>query len=216
MKNEEGTVRRSVVEFGRLLYERRLLTGLSGNISGRVDEEEIIITPSGACKGMLDASDLLRMRIQDGKVLSEGRPSMETPFHLEIYRGRREVGGVVHAHPLFCTILAVTGRGLRTDLTPEGLLLLGEVAFVPYATPGSEELAKKLEAVMKEHDAFILQNHGAITVGKDVAEAFFRMETLEFLAELQVRTEGVKGARPLSADEVKKILAMSSQHSEKK
>jgi L-fuculose-phosphate aldolase len=215
MKQDEAEVRRRVVEIGRLLYQRRLLTGLSGNISGRIDDEEMIITPSGVCKGMLEESDLLRLRIHDGQVLPGRRPSMETPFHLEFYRRRNDVGGVVHAHPLFCTVLAVTGQHLRTDLTPEGLLVLGDVAFVPYATPGSEELAKRLELVMGGHDAFILQNHGAITVGRDVAEAFFKMETLEFLAELQVRTEGVKGSQPLSVDEVGRILAMSAAHKER-
>jgi L-fuculose-phosphate aldolase len=215
MKRDETEVRTTLVEIGRLLYQRRLLTGLSGNISGRIDDEEMIITPTGACKGMLQASDLLRMRIHDGPVLSDRRPSMETPFHLEFYRNRKDVGGVVHAHPRFCTALAVTGRRLRTDLTPEGLLVLGDVAFVSYATPGSEELAKRLELVMKDHDAFILQNHGAITVGRDVAEAFFKMETLEFLAELQVRTEGAGSPQPLPADEVKRILAMSAAHKEK-
>jgi len=215
MRYDEKDVRTRVVEFGRLLYEKRLLTGLSGNISGRIDDEEIVITPSGMCKGMLQAADLLRMRIQDGRALSDRKPSMETPFHLELYRGRKDVGGVVHAHPLFCTMLAIAGQTVRTDLTPEGLLVLGKVAFVPYATPGSEDLAKRLETVMQDHDAFILQSHGAITVGRDVAEAFFRMETLEFLAELQVRTEGVKGAQPLPCDEIDNILAMSSKHQEK-
>jgi len=212
MRRTEGVVRKEVVEFGRALYEKRLLTGLSGNISARIDEREIIITPSGVCKGKLTPQDLLRMDLARGTVLSEGKPSMETPFHLAFYRDRPDVGGVVHAHPLFCTMLAVSGQTVRTDLTPEGLLVLSRVAFVPYETPGSDRLAKRLREVVDKHDAFILQNHGAITVGKDLADAYYKMETLEFLAELQVRTEGIKAAHPLPPTEVEKVLAMASKH----
>lgn len=212
MKRTEGEVRRELADYGRRLYEKRLLTGLGGNISARIDDEAILISPSGVCKGDLRPSDLIRMLVADGKVTAGGRPSMETPFHLAFYRGREDVGAVVHAHPLFCTVLATANQNVRTDLTPEGLLLLGRVGLVPYATPGSAELAERLQERLRQHDAFILQSHGAITVGKDIADAYFKMETLEFLAELQVRTEGVNGAKPLSPDEAEKVLAMAQGH----
>ncbi len=210
MKRIEGLVRKEIVDFGRLLYERRLVTGLSGNISGRLDDEAIIITPSGRCKGTMKEFDLIRMLIADGKVTAGGRPSMESPFHLAFYRLREDVGGVVHAHPLFCSILACSGRAVRTDLTPEGLFYLGRTSFVPYAAPGSKELAANLEVAIRDHDAFILENHGAIAVGKDVAEAFHRLETMEFLAELQVRSEALRGVKGLPEGEVRRILEMAS------
>ncbi len=134
---------------------------------------------------------------------------METPFHLAFYRARKDVGAVVHAHPLNCTILACSGRTVRTDLTPEGLLYLGKVAFVPYATPGSKELADNLEAAMQDHSAFIMENHGAIAVGKDVPEAYYRLEALEFLAEMQVMAEGAGGVKGLKESEVRKLLDMA-------
>jgi L-fuculose-phosphate aldolase len=205
----EGEVRREIVDFGKALYERRLITGMSGNISGRLDDEAIIITPSGHSKGHLKEFDLVRMLIRDGKVTAGGKPSMETPFHLAFYKARKDVGGVVHAHPLHCTLLACSGRMVRTDLTPEGLLYLGKVAFVPYATPGSKELAENLEAAMQGHNAFIMQNHGAIAVGKDVAEAYYRLEALEFLAEMQVMIEGAGNVKGLEGAEVRKILDMA-------
>jgi L-fuculose-phosphate aldolase len=204
-------VRKEIVEFGRLLYERRMVTGTSGNISGRVDGDTMVITASGRCKGALKEYDLVRMEIADGRVSSGGNPSMETPFHLAFYRNRTEVGGVVHAHPLFCTLLACSGRSVRTDLTPEGLRYLGEVAFVPYATPGSEELARNLERAMRDHEAFIMENHGAITAGRDVAEAYYRMETLEYLAELQLRGEGLTGFKGLPLEEAHKVMGMAGR-----
>lgn len=209
MRRVEGVVRKEVVDFGKLLYERRLVTGLSGNISGRLDEEAMVITPSGRCKGALKAYDLVRMLIADGRVTAGGNPSTEAPFHLAFYRDRKDVGGVVHAHPLFCTLLSCSGRKVRTDLTPEGLIYLGEVAFVPYATPGSKELASNLQRAMMDYNAFILENHGAIAVGKDVAEAYYRLETMEFLAEMQVRSEGVGHMTPLAKQEMDRIAMMS-------
>jgi L-fuculose-phosphate aldolase len=209
MRRVEGEVRKEIVDFGRELYQKRLVSGMSGNISGRVDDKAIIITPSGHCKGHLKSFDLVRMQIADGKVTAGGKPSMETPFHLAIYRSKGDVGGVVHAHPLHCTLLACSGRTVRTDLTPEGLLYLGKVAFVPYATPGSKELADSLQAAMMGHNAFIMENHGAIAVGKDVPEAYYRLETLEFLAEMQVKAEGAGDVRGLKDEEIRRILSMS-------
>jgi L-fuculose-phosphate aldolase len=209
VKRIEGEVRRDIVDFGKALYERRLVNGLSGNISGRIDDEAIIITPSGHCKGHLKEFDLVRMLIENGKVTAGGKPSMETPFHQAFYKARNDVGGVVHAHPLHCTLLACSGRTVRTDLTPEGILYLGKVAFVPYATPGSKELADNMHAAMSDHNAFIMENHGAIAVGKDVAEAYYRLETLEFLAEIQVMAEGAGKVKALEESEVRKVLSMA-------
>jgi L-fuculose-phosphate aldolase len=205
----EGEVRRELVRFGRLLYERRLISGLGGNLSARVDDSTILITPSGVSKGMMLEKDLIRMTVDRGEVISSGKPSMETPFHLTCYRHRPDVGAVIHAHPLYCTILAVAGETVRTDLTPEGLMVLGEVRLVPYETPGSEKLASRLaEALAGGGSAFLLERHGAITVGGDLAEAFHRIETLEFLAELQVRAEQAGKARPMPKDEAERVRAM--------
>jgi L-fuculose-phosphate aldolase len=202
-------VRRELVRYGRLLYERRLLSGVGGNLSARVDEDTILITPSGFSKGMLVDGDMIRMDIEKGEVVSGGKPSMETPFHLTFYRHRPDAGAVIHAHPLYCTILAVAGETVRTDLTPEGLMVLGDVPLVPYETPGSERLASRLaEAMAGGGFAFLLERHGAITIGRDLAEAFHRMETLEFLAELQVRAEQAGKARPLPQDEAERVRAM--------
>jgi L-fuculose-phosphate aldolase len=199
------------VRFGRFLYEKRLVTGTSGNLSGRVDDRSMVITPSGACKGLLREYDLIRMNL-DGDVTAGERPSMEAPFHLAFYRNVPEVGAVIHCHPMFCSLLAAAGQNVRTDYTPEGLMVLERVAFVPYATPGSEGLADNLSAAMaKGARAFVLENHGAITVGKDIAEAFHRMETLEYLAELQVRGEGNKPIKALPSKEVEKILGMGKK-----
>ncbi|MCX6650177.1 MAG: class II aldolase/adducin family protein [Methanomassiliicoccales archaeon] len=194
-----------VVRYGRLLYERGLTFGTGGNISARVGGN-MIITPSGTCKGMLDPTELVNVDIATGKALS-GRPSMETPFHLTVYRERADVNGVVHVHPRFCTALACAGVELTPGLTPEGLMVLGRrVPTVPYATPGSNDLAEALRAVVGGANAFLLQNHGAIAVGKDLKDAYHRLETLEFHAELQYRLLLLGKGKALPEAEIERIL----------
>lgn len=194
-----------VVRYGRLLYEKGLTSGTGGNISARVGEV-MVITPSGSCKGMLDPTELVTVDIATGKAVS-GRPSMETPFHLAVYRRRPDVGGVVHVHPRFCTVLACAGVPVDPALTPEGLMVLGRrVPLIPYATPGTDDLAVMLGREAERAEAFLLESHGAIAVGKDLKDAFHRMETLEAHAELQYHLAVLRKGGPLPEDEVRRIL----------
>jgi L-fuculose-phosphate aldolase len=202
-------MKEDLVRYGRLLYERGLMTGTAGNISERSGQDEMLITPSGACKGMLSEKDLVRVRISDGAALEGGRPSIETPFHLAFYRRRPEVGAVVHTHPTYCTTMAVMGREVMPAIIPEGLLVLGrEVPMVPYGTPGSQELAANLDRAAAAGDAFIMEMHGAITVGRDLRQATHRMETLEFVASVQYHAELAGELRVIPAEERERILGM--------
>lgn len=200
-------VRRAIVEYGKLLYQKGLTVGTAGNISSRGENGTMLITPTSTCKGMLDEDHLVVIDIKDGKVLSGGRPSIETPFHLAFYRTRPEVNAVIHTHPVYCTALAVKGVKVQPGLTPEGLLVLGrDVPLVPYATPGTDDLARVLSNALRTSDSFLLEKHGAIAVGRNMTEAFHRMETLEFMAQLQFNLLVLGGAKPLPNDEIDRIM----------
>lgn len=195
-----------LADIGKLLYEKRLTIASGGNMSVR-SEGSMLITPSGVCKGMLSAEDMIEIDISSGEIVGEGKPSIETPFHLGIYRSRPDVNAVIHCHPVFCTVLAIHGKDLRTNLTPESLMILGkDVPMIPYDTPGSDGLAEKLISAMGTNKACIMQNHGALVVGKNLMDAFFRMETLEYIATLQLKCGEVPG---LPEDEIERVLAMS-------
>jgi L-fuculose-phosphate aldolase len=199
--------RELIVDYGRLLYQKGLVAGTAGNISARGENGTMLITPTSTCKGMLDEDRLVAIDIKEGKVLSGGRPSIETPFHLSFYRTRPEINAVIHSHPVYCTALAVKGIRIQPALTPEGLLVLGrEVPIVPYATPGTDDLASALSDALRTSDSFLLEKHGAIAVGRNMVEAFHRMETLEFMAQLQFNLLLLGGAGPLPEDEVCRIL----------
>lgn len=201
--------RSEIVHYGKLLYGKGLFVGTSGNISRRADDDVMLITPSGSCKGLLETADPIEVNISSGKVVGEGRPSIETPFHLAFYRERPDVKAVVHCHPMFCTVMAVTATKIVTSLTPEALMVLGkDVPMVPYATPGTEDLAGSLKGKMGQATAFLLEKHGAITTGNSMKDASHRMETLEFMAQLQYHLMRLGKVEPLPYNEAERILSM--------
>ncbi len=204
--SDEIELRASLAQVGRLVYDRRLTYGSGGNISARL-EDSMLITPSGTCKGLLRPEEMIKVDLENGTYSGPRRPSMETPFHRAIYNSRKDVGGIIHSHPLSCTVLALAGIQLRSTITPEGILVLGsEVPMVPYATPGSDELAQGVASALQKRNACLLRKHGALAVGKDLMEAFNRMETLEYLAMLQLESADIGRLEPLSEEEVAKIL----------
>lgn len=206
----EAEKREELASFGKLLYERRLTFGSGGNISCRLDEGTMLITPSGTCKGLLRPEQIIRVDIGTGRAEEGKRPSMETPFHLEFYRTRPQAGAVIHCHPLSCTVLAVLARPLRPAITPEGVLVLGDyIPFIKYGTPGSEDLAEKMVRGIGVSNVCLMQSHGALAVGKDLMDAFNRMETLEYIATLQLRCEEVGELVELPEEEVERILMMT-------
>ena len=184
------------------LYERGLTVSAGGNMSIRV-ADGILITPSGRNKGMLSASDMVKVSMS-GDPVGNGRPSIETGMHLALYRKNSDVNAVVHCHPLYCTALAVKGEKVKSALTPEGILLLGDVPMVRYITPGSKELAEAVSECSGSM-AILLERHGAVTQGRTLEEAYNRMEELEFQAHLQIITDG---AECLPLAEIKKIEGM--------
>lgn len=199
---DETTARNAVCEACRKLYDKALLVSAGGNVSVRCDDG-ILITPSGRNKGSLRPDDIVKIA-PDGKVTGRGKPSIEYKFHLALYETRKDTCAVVHCHPLYCTALSVRGERMRTDLTPEGIMLLGDVPMIPYRTPGSDELADEIRNVSK-FNAAVMANHGALTQGRTLDEACDRMEELEFQAHLQLMVGSAAG---LPREEVVRLRKM--------
>ena len=196
---DEKEARIALVETCTRLYDRNLTVSAGGNMSVRVDDG-VLITPSGRNKGLLKPEDLVKVAL-DGTVVSGGKPSIETRFHLALYRSNRDTNAVIHCHPLNCIALTLRNEELRCNLTPEGALLLGRVPTIPYITPGTDDL---VDAVASHHDSavMLMARHGALTQGATLEEAYDRMEELEFQAHLQMICGG---AEDLPADELRKL-----------
>jgi L-fuculose-phosphate aldolase len=201
----------AVVGICRRLYDRGLIAGSDGNVSVRLDDGTVLVTPSDASKADLDSANLVRVSI-DGAVLSGGRPSSEIRMHLRIYQRRADVRAVVHAHPPVATGFATSGQSFMTPVLPEVILTLGDVPVVPYATPGTSALADSLEPYLTAgQDAFLLANHGATTVGATLELAHRRMEGLEHAARILLVARVLGGPNELSAADVLTLRALREE-----
>ncbi len=195
-----------MIETGRLLHEKSLIASTEGNLSVRLGGDRFLITPSGACKGRLKAADLITVDGSGRRLAGEGKPTSELALHLALYEARPDRNAIVHAHPPTATGFAVAGVPLADCVLPEILLTVGSVPTTPYATPGEKELAEKVIPTAKEHDAFLLKNHGALALGIDIWEAYYRMEMIESFAKTLLTARTLGKVEPLTPDEVSRLL----------
>ena len=175
--------KKALVDACHRVYARGFVAGYEGNLSARVTVTTILVTPARMCKGDVTADDLVT--VQRGKRTSDGprRPTAELEMHLMVYDERSDVGAVIHAHPPTATGFAVAGVPIPEKALPEVIVALGAIPLVPYALPGTAELADSLKRYVKTADAFLLANHGALTVGRSIEEAYYRMEMVEQVAK---------------------------------
>ena len=197
---------------GGLLYERGHVVGHDGNVSVRLEGDRILITPSGVCKGRMEP-DMMVLCDLEGNVLEGDRyPSSEIAMHLEVYRGRPDVNGIVHAHPPAATAFAICGRGLEERYLIETISGLGQVPVAPFGMPSTPEVAESIRPYLAGHSAVLLANHGALTWGKDVWQAFDRMEVLEQTAKVYAQVQLMGGGVELSPEQVEALLALSGRY----
>jgi len=201
----EQVLRDEIVRIARRLWERGLIAGPDGNVSCRLDEQRLLITPSGTSKVDLRPAEIVVVDLDGTVVKGDLRPSSEMRMHLRIYRRRRDVMAVVHAHPPCATAFGVAGEDLTAPVLPEVILQMGRVPLVPYQTPGTEAVADALEPFLPAHDAFLLANHGATTLGPSLGVAHQRMESLEHAARIILAARTLGRVRELTAAEAREL-----------
>lgn len=168
----------------RQLAERGLIAGQDGNLSVRLGQDRALVTPSGVIKALVSPGDMVEVDLRGRKRRGRRNPTTELDLHLRILTRRSDVMAVVHAHPPVATGFAVAGQTLPLFVLPELILQCGQVPLVPYGTPGTPELGDCLEPHLAGHDAWLLANHGAVTVGATLDAAWIRMESLEHAARI--------------------------------
>jgi L-fuculose-phosphate aldolase len=187
------------------MYDRGYVASNDGNISARIDSDSVLITPNGISKGFMKPEDLVVVDL-NGKVISGNRkPSSEVFMHLNVYKDRPDVNSVCHSHPPYATGFAVAGIPLDKCVLPEVIIALGSIPLIEYGTPGTEEFYKPVLKQLKDYDAFLLANHGALTIGKDVLNAYHKMETLEHFAHIAFVAQQVGYINTLNKDQVQKL-----------
>ncbi len=185
-----------------------------GNVSVKVSDNEILATPTGISKSFITPEKLVLIDL-DGNILEaeEGyRPSSEIKMHLCCYKEREDVKAVLHAHPPTATGFAVAHVHMDNYVMIEDILTLGSVPVTPYGTPSTEEVPNAIRPYLQEHDAMLLENHGALTVGADLLTAYYRMETLELWAKIELNAHLLGGAKEISRPNIDKLISMRGKY----
>lgn len=194
----------------RKIWEKGWVAANDGNLSIREEDGTFWTTPTGISKGLLETEDLVHLD-GEGSLLEAApgrRPSSEFPMHLRCYRERPEIRAVLHAHPPTATSYAVVQIPLDRFLTPEVIISLGTVPIAPYGTPSTQEIPESVAPLLERHDAVLLENHGALTVGEDALSAFYKMETLELFAQVSLISGLLGGGKELPPQRVRECVAL--------
>jgi len=185
LKQQIELLKKDIIEVGKRIYNRGYVASNDGNISARIDSGRILITPTGVSKGFMKPEDLIIVDLSGKKITGKKKQSSESNMHLKIYKDRPDVMSVCHAHPPYSTAFAVAGIALNKMVLPEVIISIGTIPIVEYGTTGTDELYGMISKYIQDFDAFLLENHGALTVGSSVLNAYHKMETLEHAAMIQ-------------------------------
>jgi L-fuculose-phosphate aldolase len=202
---DEKTLREQLVRVCRQLYAKELIVATDGNVSARLDSERYLTTPSGICKGQLEPEMLVVVDAEGRRLEGTLKPSSEFGMHRAIYAVRPDAQAIVHAHPPTATAFSVAGVSLEPPILTEVVLTLGAIPTTPYATPGTPDVGEAVRNAATTHDAFILDHHGAVTLGRNLDEAYYRMETVEQTAKVHLIAHQLGGIRPLGASQVEAL-----------
>jgi L-fuculose-phosphate aldolase len=204
--DEETRLRSAICEIGKLCYAKGFIVGADGNISARLSDETVLITPAGAMKGFLQPEQLAHIDMQ-GRVIDDGpRCSTEAGIHLVSYRERSDVRAVLHCHPPHAVALTLAGIDMQIPLIPEIIVTIGGIPTAPFATPGTDELPNSIQAIVRCSDTVVMQNHGSVTLGSNLLDAFKKLDMLEHTAKIIWLANCVGTVKPLGAEAVAKLL----------
>ncbi len=212
MGKSEQEHREDMVRVCRLVYEKGWVAANDGNLSIRLDNDCVLCTPTAISKSMVNAGDLIVCDMAGNKVEGQRERTSEIAMHMTVYSMRPDVRSIVHAHPPVATGFATAGRALDKALLPEVIIQLGAVPLASYGLPGTPALSDGMLPFIPNYDALLLENHGCTCWGRDIWQAFFRMEMVEHFARITFVAEMLGGARPLPREEVEKLFAARSRY----
>ncbi len=193
------------------VYNKGFVSAFDGNVSAITENNTILITRSGICKGDVTEKDILEFNFSGKPLKGEGRITTEFKLHLFAYSKRKDVNAVVHCHPVHATAISLLGEGLDKHYFPEVLLTLGKVPLCKYATPSTNDLPLSIEPYIDFAWAFLLENHGALTLGKNLDDAYYKMEKLEHAAETIWKARLLGNPKELSSEEITRLIEISEE-----
>jgi L-fuculose-phosphate aldolase len=204
-------LKQDIVCICRMLHRKNYLAATDGNVSVRF-KDRLLITPSGVNKGIMEAEQILIVDLSGRVLEGDGKPSTEIRMHLLAYELRPDVSAVVHAHLPYATGCTVAGIDLLEPILPEVVITLGGIPTAPYATPGTLEVPEAIRGFIQDYDALLLSRHGAMTVGRDVVDAYNKMEKLEHTARVVLAARLQGPVLPLPKAEVEKLRRIGKKY----
>lgn len=204
--------REEIVRYGRMLHEKGFVAAMDGNLSVRLKEDRILVTPTGLSKGSMRPADMVVVDPEGHRLAGRRHVTSEIGMHLMIYRARPDVKAIVHAHPPTATGFAAAGMALTEPLVCEVVMGLGCIPLARYGTPGTSELAQSLEPYVPKYDAILMSNHGVVAYGDTLEHAYMKMETVEHFAEIALVTHLLGRQQPLKEGEIEKLILARTKY----
>lgn len=209
----EKEIRKLMCRIGKRVYDRNMAAANDGNFSVKLNENEFLCTPTGVSKGFMTPEFICKVDAKGNVIEAKEnfRPSSEIKMHIRVYEKRPDVNAVVHAHPSYATSFAIAGIPLTQPIMPEAVISLGCVPIADYGTPSTMEIPDNIEKFLPYYDAVLLENHGALTWGRDLLTAYHKMESLEFYAELLYKSKTLGGPKEFDSETVKRLYEIRKQ-----
>ena len=205
----EKKAKKAILDIGQRMYVRNFVAANDGNISIRTGENEVWATPTGVSKGFMKKKMLVKVDLEGNVLEGTNKPSSELKMHLRAYQENPELLSVCHAHPPICTCFAIAGIPLDVPVLAEAVITLGDVPVAPYAELGSKEVPEVIAPYCHTHNGVLLANHGAVTWAEDPYSAYYRLESMEYYANILMITGKIlKEQNTLTEEQVERLLAM--------
>ncbi|MDC7127007.1 MAG: class II aldolase/adducin family protein [Spirochaetales bacterium] len=201
----EIQARKAICDIGDKMYIKGFVAANDGNISVKISDDTIIVTPTGVSKGGMTPASLVKMKL-DGTVLGDNKPSSEVKMHIRVYRLNQTVNSVVHAHPPGSTAFAIARIPMDRPIMSESIVTLGVVPVADYALPGTEEVPNSIEPFINSHNAVLLANHGLLTWGESLTQAWYRMETAEQYSNIMTRLKSIGEPKEFSSSQINDLI----------
>ena len=209
----EYEIKKQICDIGKRIYDRGMVASNDGNISVKLNDNEFLCTPTGVSKGFMTPEYICKVDA-NGNVIQANdgfKPSSEIKMHMRVYKERPDVNSVVHAHPMYATSFAFAGIPLTEPIMPEAIIALGCVPIAEYGTPSTEEIPDAVSKYLPYFDAVLLENHGALAFSDSLLNAYHKMESVEFYAQLLYQAKMLGGAKPLSDSQVQRLYEIRRQ-----
>ena len=206
----ESQHRNDIIDICKRVHSNGWVASNDGNISIRIGPNAVLCTPTGMSKGYLRTDQLVKVDMDGNKLEGELEASSEVKIHLDVYKNKKGINSAVHAHPPYATAYAVAGIPLDQCVIPEIIVSLGSIPLTKYGTPSTQEIPESIRKYLPDHNAFLLENHGAFTIGNDVHQAYYRMESMEHFAKISLLARTLGNVNTISEENVQKIMDMRS------